>query len=73
MCIFGNKKQREERLLEVPTGINTDKIDIDDPIFNYIKYKDNILSGEFRAESGILTCTFVLEDNSVKIERIIIQ
>lgn len=71
MLVLGIKKQREERLLEVK-NINKNEIDIDDPIFDYIKYKNEIVSGEFRVENGILTAIFNLENNTVKIERIII-
>lgn len=71
MLIFGIKKQREERLLEMPS-INTNELDLDDPVFDFIKYKNNILSGEFTVENGLLTATFTLDDNSIKIERIVI-
>jgi hypothetical protein len=71
MLIFGIKKQREERLLEMPS-INTNELDLDDPVFDYIKYKNNIVSGEFTVENGLLTATFTLDDNSTKIERIVI-
>ena len=40
MLIFGIKKQREERLLEMPS-INTNELDLDDPVFDFIKYKNN--------------------------------
>lgn len=71
LMIFGIKKQREERLLETPT-INTNELDLDDPIFSHIKYKEDIVSGEFRVDNGLLTAIFVLEDNSTKVERIVI-
>lgn len=71
MLVLGIKKQREERLLEVK-NINKKEINIDDPIFDFIKYKNEIVSGEFRVENGILTAIFTLENNNVKIERIII-
>lgn len=71
VLICGIKKQREERLLETPT-INCNELDLDDPIFNYINYKNEIESGDFRVENGLLIATFILDDNSTRIERIVI-
>ena len=63
--------KREERLLETPT-INSKELELDNPLFDNIKYKNEIVSGDFRIDNGILTAYFTLEDKSSKVERIVI-
>lgn len=52
---------------------NNNEIDIDDPIFDCIDYKGQIVSGDFKVEGNIMVATFVLEDGSQREERIILS
>ncbi len=69
--LFGIRKQKEDRLLENP--IIQSELDLDNSIFDNIQYKDEIMSGEFKVDNGILTAMFILENGSTKIERIVLK
>ena len=73
LLIFGNKKQKEDRLLESHNTNITNEIDLDNSIFDMITYKNDIVSGEFQIENQILTAKFVLENGTNRTERLIMK
>lgn len=73
LITLGMKKHREQRLLEFPLIHVKDHLDLNNPLFEYIDYKSNIAEGSFKIENGILIAYFTLDDNSNKIERIVLS
>ena len=67
--IENNQIENNEEIIN-ENNVNNNEIDIDDPIFNCIDYKERIVCGDFKVDNGVMIATFILDDDSERIEKI---